>query len=124
GQNVGAVCDVDETHNTNAAKNVTSRGRPEPKRYKDFRKMLEQKDLDAVIIGTPDHWHAIPFIAACEAGKDIYCEKPISHSFVEAKAMVNAARRFKNIVQVGTWQRSEKHFVNLCSALAPGGRGW
>ena len=78
----------------------------------DYRKILDRKDIDGVIIGTPDHWHAIPFIAACEAGKDIYCEKPISHSVVEAKAMVGAAKHFNRVVQVGTWQRSVPHFLH------------
>jgi predicted dehydrogenase len=123
GQDIGAICDVDDEHLDATSNDITSKGRPTPKRYKDFRLLLEQKDLDAVIIGTPDHWHAIPFIAACEAGKDIYCEKPISHSFVEAKAMVNAAKHFKRVVQVGTWQRGQKHFQDAIAFVQSGKMG-
>ena len=74
--------------------------------------MLERKDIDAVIVGTPDHWHALPLITACEAGKDAYCEKPISHDITEAKAMAAAVKKFNRIVQVGTWQRSAREFTN------------
>src|SRR5258708_3884523 len=123
GVEAAAVCDVDATHLENAAGDVTKTGRPAPKKFKDFRQLLEQKDIDAVIIGTPDHWHAIPFIAACEAGKDIYCEKPISHSFVEAKAMLGAARHFKPIIQIGTWQRSMKHFQDAIGFVRSGKMG-
>ncbi len=120
---VAAVCDVDAGHLDNAAADVVNTGRPAPRKVKDFRRLLEQKDIDAVIIGTPDHWHAVPFIAACEAGKDIYCEKPISHSFVEAKAMLGAARHFKRVVQVGTWQRSMKHFQDAIAFVRSGKMG-
>ena len=123
GVEVAAVCDVDTSHLDNAAADVVNTGRPAPKKIKDFRQLLEQKDIDAVIIGTPDHWHAIPFIAACEAGKDIYCEKPISHSFVEAKAMLSAARHFQRVVQVGTWQRSIKHFQDAIEFVRSGQNG-
>ena len=123
GVEMAAVCDVDETHLDKASKEVTDAKRPAPKRYKDFRDVLDRKDIDAVIIGTPDHWHAIPFIAACEAGKDIYCEKPISHSFVEAKAMLNAAKHFKPVVQIGTWQRSMKHFQEAINFARSGKMG-
>ena len=120
---VTAVCDVDASHMDNAAADVFNTGRAAPKKLKDFRRLLEQKDIDAVIIGTPDHWHTIPFIAACEAGKDIYCEKPISHSFVEAKAMLSAARHFDRVVQVGTWQRSMKHFQDAIQFVRSGKMG-
>ncbi len=118
-QPVAAVCDVDQSHAERAAGEVTKAGQPAPKQFKDFRQLLEQKDINAVIIGTPDHWHALTFIAACEAGKDIYCEKPISHSLVEAKAMLGAARHFNRVVQIGTWQRSMKHFQDH-DRLSPG----
>jgi predicted dehydrogenase len=120
---VAAVCDVDAGHLDNAAADVVNTGRPAPKKIKDFRHLLEQKDIDAVIIGTPDHWHALPFIAACEAGKDIYCEKPISQSFVEAKAMLGAARHFNRVVQIGTWQRSMKHFQDAIEFVRSGKMG-
>jgi predicted dehydrogenase len=120
GMRAAAVCDVDEIHLQNGARDVVEAGRPEPKKFKDFRQLLEQKDIDAVIIGPPDHWHAIPFIAACQAGKDIWCEKPISHNIVEARAMLNAARHHKPVVQVGTWQRSMKHFQTAISIVQSG----
>jgi predicted dehydrogenase len=123
GMPIAAICDVDDKHMDRASDEVTKKGQPSPKRYKDFRKLLEQKDINAVIIGTPDHWHAIPFIAACEAGKDIYCEKPISHDFVEAKAMLSAARHFKPVVQVGTWQRSMNHFQKAIEYVQSGKMG-
>jgi predicted dehydrogenase len=122
-QPVAAVCDVDETHCERAAAEVVKAGQAAPKKFKDFRQLIEQKDINAVIIGTPDHWHALTFIAACEAGKDIYCEKPISHSLVEAKAMLGAARHFKPVVQIGTWQRSMKHFQDAIAFVRSGQMG-
>ncbi len=122
-QPVVAVCDVDEAHLERAAGEVVKAGQAPPKKFKDFRQLLEQKDIDAVIIGTPDHWHAAIFIAACEAGKDIYCEKPISHNLVEAKAMVSAARHFQRVVQIGTWQRSMKHFQEAIAFVRSGQMG-
>ncbi len=123
GVEIAAVCDVDQAHMDQAAEDVVKAGRRAPKKIKDFRRLLEEKEITAVIIGTPDHWHAIPFIAACEAGKDIYCEKPISHSFVEAKAMRNAAKHFKTVVQVGTWQRGMKHFQDAIDFVRSGKMG-
>ena len=117
------VCDVDDKHADEQIAQITTGGRRTPKKYKDFRHLLEDKDINAVLINTPDHWHAIPFIAACEAGKDIYCEKPISHSFVEAKAMMNAALHFRRVVQIGTWQRSMKHFQDAISFVKSGKMG-
>ncbi len=94
-----------------------------PKGYKDFRRLLDNKDLDAVNIGTPDHWHAIPFIAACERGLDVYCEKPISHNIVEGRAMVNAAKKFGRVVQIGSWQRSVQHFQDAIDFVRSGALG-
>jgi predicted dehydrogenase len=122
-QPVAAVCDVDEAHLELASGEVVKAGQPAPKKFKDFRRLLEQKDIDAVIIGTPDHWHALTFVAACEAGKDIYCEKPISHNLAEAKAMVGAARHFQRVVQIGTWQRSMKHFQDAIAFVRSGQMG-
>ncbi len=123
GVEIAAVCDVDAKHVEDAVQDVTKAGRREPRRYSDFRRLLEQKDVDAVIIATPDHWHALPFIAACEADKDIYCEKPISHSFVEARAMLAAAQHFKRVVQIGTWQRSVPHFQQAIDFVHSGKLG-
>ena len=124
-QNVefAAVCDVDDKHMDQMIDDIKKENRPAPRKFKDFRQLLDQKEITAVIINTPDHWHAIPFIAACEAGKDIYCEKPISHSFVEAKAMMNAALYFNRVVQIGTWQRSQKHFRDAIDFVRSGKMG-
>lgn len=123
GVEIGAICDVDRHHAESAAAEVVKKGFTAPQIYSDFRALLDRKDIDGVIIGTPDHWHAIPFIAACEAGKDIYCEKPISHSFVEAKAMAGAAKHFKRVVQIGAWQRSVPHFQQAVDFVRSGRLG-
>jgi predicted dehydrogenase len=90
------------------------------KGYKDFRRVLEHKDIDAVIIATPDHWHAIPMIMACEAGKDVYQEKPLSHTLLEGRRMVQAAAKFNRVVQVGTQQRSGEHFQKAVELVRGG----
>jgi predicted dehydrogenase len=90
------------------------------KTYKDFRRVLEHKDIDAVIIATPDHWHAIPMIAACEAGKDVYQEKPLSHTLFEGRKMVEAATKHNRVVQVGTQQRSGEHFQKAVELVRSG----
>lgn len=123
GVEFAAVCDVDEKHAAKGVADVAKKQSRAPKVYKDFRELLEQRDIDAVVISTPDHWHAIPFIAACEAGKDIYCEKPVSHSFVEAKAMASAASHFQRVVQVGAWQRSVPHFQQAIDFVRAGKLG-
>ena len=109
---VTAVCDVDSVHLERAATEVEKKTGKRPRMFKDFRELLEMKDIDAVSIGTPDHWHALPMIRAAEAGKDCYLEKPMSHDIVEAKAMVAAAKKHDTVVQLGTWQRSTKHFID------------
>jgi predicted dehydrogenase len=90
------------------------------KGYNDFRDLLDRKDIDAVIIATPDHWHAIPMIMACKAGKDVYQEKPLSHTLVEGRHMVEAAARYNRVVQVGTQQRSGEHFVKAVELVRSG----
>ena len=79
--------------------------------YKDFRKLLERKDMDAVAIVTPDHWHAIQFIAAAKAGFDIYCEKPFGHTIFEGRKMVEAARKYKIVAQVGSQRRTNEVYL-------------
>lgn len=86
---------------------------PEPARYADFRRLLEQKDIDAVVIASPDHWHAIQMIQACEAGKDVYVEKPLSVTVVEGRKMVETARRTNRVVQVGLHRRSSKMYAEV-----------
>lgn len=92
-------------------------------RVKDFRAVLDRKDIDAVVIATPDHWHAIQMIAACRAGKDVYVEKPLSITISEGRAMVNAAREHDRIVQVGTHRRSSRMYAKLAEAVHTGALG-
>jgi predicted dehydrogenase len=110
---VVSLCDVDQKMLAEAADMVSQRqqSHKKPRTYGDYRKMLAEKDLDIVLVGTPDHWHALPMIAACEAGADVYCQKPISVDVVEGQAMVAAARKHKRVVQVGTQRRSTPHLV-------------
>lgn len=93
---------------------------PDVRRYKDFRKLLEQNDIDAVVIATPDHWHAIQTIMACEAGKDVYVEKPLTVTIVEGRKMVEAARRNMRIVQVGLQRRSSIVYQELAELVQGG----
>lgn len=120
---VAALCDVDENRIPGDFNDVVKKYGRKPEVYRDYRQMLERKDIDAVIIGTPDHWHALNLIHSCQAGKDIYCEKPISHNIVEAVAMVNAQKRYGRVVQVGTWQRSTKEFTDAISYIRAGKLG-
>jgi predicted dehydrogenase len=110
---VVSLCDVDRRMLDEAAKMVAARqaSKRRPQTFGDYRKMLAQKDLDIVLVGTPDHWHALPTIAALEAGADVWVQKPISVDIVEGQAMLNAARRLRKVVQVGTQRRSTPHLV-------------
>src|SRR5712672_3939433 len=96
-----------------AAEQVAARqaSRKTPRTYADYRAMLKEKDLDIVLIATPDHWHALPMIAACKAGADLYCQKPISVDVAEGKAMLAAARKHNWVVQIGTQRRSTPHLI-------------
>ncbi|MFI5384702.1 MAG: Gfo/Idh/MocA family protein [Fimbriimonadales bacterium] len=120
---VAAVCDVDENRMPKDIEDVEKKYGRKPEVFHDYRKMLERKDINAVIIGTPDHWHALNLIHAVEAGKDCYCEKPISHDITEAKSMVAAAQHYKRVVQVGTWQRSTKEFTDAIAYIRAGKLG-
>lgn len=122
---VAAVCDIDPRHVGNAMNDIkkSKRSTDNVKAESDFRKIIERKDIDAVIVGTPDHWHPYVLIAACAAGKDVYCEKPLSHNIVEGRAMVTAAQRNKRIVQIGTQQRSGKHFQDAVKYVQSGKLG-
>jgi len=112
GVNVAALCDVDKNvldkRMGELAKNNIDTSKV--KTYGDYRKLLEQKDIDIVIIGTPDHWHALQMVQACEAGKDVYVEKPVGNSIAECRCMVAAQQRYNKVVQAGQWQRSQQHF--------------
>ena len=114
-----AVCDVYE-RNLALAKNVLG-SRCEA--YRDFREILAQKEIDAVAIATPDHWHAIPTVLACQAGKDVYVEKPLAHNIREGQAMLEAARLYDRVVQTGTQQRSAEHFEEMRRIIQDGDLG-
>jgi len=111
-----AVCDVDR-NNLDKAK---ARVGDYCKAYKDYRDLLDDKDVDAVVIAVPDHWHAIIAVHAAQAGKDIYCEKPLSLTIREARAMVNAVRRYGRVFQTGSQQRSEGNFRLACELVRSG----
>jgi predicted dehydrogenase len=120
---VAALCDVDKSRMPADIKSVTAKYGKAPDLYDDYRKMLERKDIDAVIIGTPDHWHALNLIHTVEAGKDAYCEKPISHDITEARTMDAAVKHHNKIVQVGTWQRSISQFTSAVDYIRSGKLG-
>jgi predicted dehydrogenase len=125
GVNLIALCDSDanvldermaelKSMNVDAAK---------VKRYKDYRALLDNKDVDAVIIGTPDHWHALMMIHAVQAGKDVYVEKPVGNSIVECSTMVKAQEKYNKVVQAGQWQRSQQHFKDAVDFVKSGQLG-
>jgi len=119
-----AICDVDRNVLNKRAENVVKLGRPVPKLYVNYRKMLENKDIDAVIVGTPDHWHCLIYCDALSAGKHVYVEKPIGNSIAEINIMQNAAKKHnKQLVQVNQWQRSQPHFVDAINYLKTGKLG-
>lgn len=117
-----ALCDIDNNVLTRRAAELQKKG-SQPTLYRDYRKMLENKDIDAVIIGTPDHWHPLMMIEACQAGKDVYVEKPIANTVQESNLMVAAAKRYNRVVQVGQWQRSGQHFQEAVNYVQSGKLG-
>lgn len=121
---VASLCDVDKQMLAEAADVVAARqrSRKKPRLYGDYREMLGEKDLDLVLIATPDHWHALPLIAAVEAGADVYLQKPISVDVAEGRAMLAAARKHKRVVQVGTQRRSTPHFVEARDRIIKEGK--
>ena len=113
---VSALCDIYKPYLDRADKRYSGNAAT----FTDFRKMIDSKDVDAVAIATPDHWHAIQTIYACQAGKDVYCEKPLSITIHEGRRMVQVARETKRVVQVGTHRRSSKLYANLASEIKGG----
>lgn len=116
---VTAVCDVYEPHRM-AAK---SRYGPDAADFADHRAVLDRKDVDAVIIATPDHWHVPILIDAVRAGKDVYCEKPVTHTLAEEQPLLTAVKESKRVVQTGTQQRSWEHFIHAKDLVANGALG-
>ena len=122
GVQLSAICDVDQNV-LDKRKSEMSELNVKVKTYTDYRKLLEDKDIDAVVIGSPDHWHALMMIHASEAGKHVYCEKPIGNSIGECRAMVAAQEHYGNVVQVGQWQRSQQHFQDAVHYISTGALG-
>ena len=118
-QHIGAVCDIREDHLDQAVQTAGT----QPARFGDYRKLLEQSDIDAVVVATPDHWHALQMIDACQAGKDIYVEKPLSRTIVEGRRMVEVAEETKRVVQVGIHRRSSPYCREAAEIVREGGIG-
>lgn len=118
-----SLCDVDKNLLSEAATLVSQRqkSRKTPRTYTDYREMLKEKDLDIVIIGTPDHWHALQTIAALQAGADVYCQKPISVDVLEGEAMIAAARQHRRVVQIGTQRKSTPHLIDAKKKIVEAG---
>jgi predicted dehydrogenase len=114
-----AACDV---YQTNAGRAKDWAG-SDAVAYPDFRRALDRQDIDAIVVATPDHWHAIPTVLACQAGKDVYVEKPLAHNIREGRAMVDAARTHKRIVQTGMQHRSAPHYRQVQELIQSGAIG-
>lgn len=120
GVEVIAVCDVDSEHLENSIDKIEGLQSSRPKGFADYNDLLELKDLQAVFIGTVPHWHALHFIAACKKGLDIYCEKPLAYDVMEGMAMVSAAQKAGNIVQIGFQRRQSKGFAKAKELIEDG----
>ncbi len=126
GVNLVAVCDIDQGVIADRMKDlegIRPGASARVKKYGDYRQLLDDKDVDVVIIGTPDHWHALQMIHACEAGKDVYVEKPVGNSIGECRRMVAAQKRYGKAVQAGQWQRSQQHFRDAVDFVQSGQLG-
>jgi predicted dehydrogenase len=120
GCDIAALCDVDSAVRA-AARKLVQQG--QPAEMGDYRRLLERKDIDAVVVTTPDHWHALITIHACQAGKDVYCEKPLSLTIADGQRMVQAARDNSRVVQTGSQQRSSQEFHQACTLVRNGAIG-
>ena len=119
-----ALADVDQSVlDRRAADTEKLQGKKVKYLYKDWRKLIDNKDVDVVIIGTPDHWHCLQLVAACEAGKDVFCEKPLGNSIEECNVMVRAAKKYDRVIQVGQWQRSDPHWQDAVDFVRSGKLG-
>src|SRR5947207_1385757 len=121
---VVSLCDVDSHMLAEAAEMTSQRqaSKKKPRTYGDYRKMLAEKDLDIVLVGTPDHWHALAMIEAVKAGADVWCQKPISVDVIEGQAMLAAARKYRRVVQIGTQRRSTPHLVEAREKVVQAGK--
>src|SRR6478736_284434 len=118
-----SICDVDKQMLSGAVEIASQRqkSKKKPRTYTDYREMLKEKDLDIVLIGSPDHWHALQMIAAVESGADVYVQKPISVDVLEGEAMVQAARKHNRVVQVGTQRKSTPHLIDAKKQVVEAG---
>jgi predicted dehydrogenase len=123
GVDVIAVCDVDTEHLKNSAAEIEKLQGSRPKEFKNYRDLLDMKDLEAVMIGSPPQWHALQFVAACEKGLDIFCEKPLAYDVEEGKTMMRAAEKAGNIVQVGFQRRQSQAFKQAKELIEDGTLG-
>ncbi|MFO0869409.1 MAG: Gfo/Idh/MocA family oxidoreductase [Pirellulales bacterium] len=117
------VCDIDESVLQARATQVADRQGKKPETIKDYRRALEDRGVDALVIGTPDHWHALPTIHACQAGRDVYVEKPDGHNLIEGRTMVAAMKKHGRVVQLGTQARSGPHLLSAMEYLRTGQLG-
>ncbi|HEX4945951.1 MAG TPA: Gfo/Idh/MocA family oxidoreductase [Blastocatellia bacterium] len=115
-----AVCDVYKTNADIAAKASAATASGKVATHEDFRRVLDMKEVNAIVVATPDHWHALPTVMGCQAGKDVYCEKPLSLTVVEGRKMVEAARKHNRVVQTGSQQRSGPHFQRAVQIVQNG----
>jgi predicted dehydrogenase len=120
---VVALCDVDESHFAPKLKSLADKGKPKPATHVDLRRLLEDQTIDAISIATPNHWHTLQTIWACEAGKDVYVEKPCSHNVFESQQIVAAARRYQRIVQQGSQGRSSVALRDAVQRMSAGELG-
>lgn len=118
-----AICDVDENVLKRSIAETEKIQKKRPKGFKDYRKMLEMSEIDVIIIGTPDHWHCLQMVEACQAGKDVYCEKPLANTIEEIDIMERAAIKYNTVVQVGMWQRSDPHWRDAVDFVKSGKLG-
>jgi predicted dehydrogenase len=116
---IAAVCDVDEGH----ARRAREEAGGAPEVVKDFRRVLDRKDVDAVVVATPDHWHAIPTILACQAGKDVYCEKPLTFAIGEGRRVADAARKHGRVTQMGNLIHASETYHRIAEIVQSGALG-
>ena len=117
---LGALVDVDDSHSERFIGSLQKRGKSPVKTYRDIRKVLDDKDIDAVSIASPNHWHALQTIWACQAGKDVYVEKPATHNVFESRQIVAAARKYNRIVQMGSQSRSSEALQEAVQKMKDG----
>ncbi|MCC6586228.1 MAG: Gfo/Idh/MocA family oxidoreductase [Bryobacterales bacterium] len=123
GARIKTICDIDDAIYAKVAPELGKAQGSTPQHVKDFRKVLEDKDVDAVIIATPDHWHTHMALLACQAGKDVYLEKPVSQTIHEGHLIKEAARKYKRVMQIGTMRRSGDHFRTAAEFVGSGKLG-